>query len=113
MEGEIVGYSCASQIHKRSAYRHAAELTVCVRKGFERRGIGRRLCEPLVQHLKAEGCHVRVAAISLPNEGSVGLHERLGFNKMAHVSQVGRKFRPWVDVGHGQRGFEGHGVRQE
>ncbi|WP_370662829.1 MULTISPECIES: N-acetyltransferase family protein [Massilia] len=36
----------------------------------------------------------------LPNEGSIALHERLGFRKAAHFSEVGMKFRCWIDVGY-------------
>lgn len=103
IDGEVVGYSYASPFHQRSAYRHTAELTVYVRPGFERRGVGRRLYEPLIRHLQAHGCHVMLAAIALPNAGSVGLHEMLGFSKVAHFSEVGRKLGRWVDVGYWQR----------
>lgn len=102
-DGSIVGYSYASKFHPRAAYRHTAELTVYVRKGFERRGIGRMLYEPLIQHLRAAGCHAMLAAISLPNEGSVRLHEALGFTKVAHFSEVGHKLGQWIDVGYWQK----------
>ena len=36
----------------------------------------------------------------LPNEGSIALHERLGFRKAAHFSEVGMEFRRWIDVGY-------------
>ena len=103
IDGVIVGYSYASQFHQRAAYRHTAELTVYLRKGFGRRGLGRQLYAPLMAHLQAHGCHAMLAAIALPNDGSVGLHEALGFSKVAHFSQVGHKFGEWVDVGYWQK----------
>lgn len=103
VDGVIAGYSYASKFHQRAAYRHTAELTVYLRPGFERRGLGRQLYEPLIQHLQAQGCHAMLAAIALPNEGSVGLHEALGFSKVGHFSQVGHKLGQWVDVGYWQR----------
>lgn len=103
MDGFVVGYSYAAKFHQRSAYRHTAELTVYVREGFERRGIGRQLYEVLIRHLQTQDCHVMLAAIALPNDGSVGLHEMLGFSKVAHFSEVGHKFGQWVDVGYWQR----------
>ena len=103
IDGAVAGYSYASKFHPRSAYRHTAELTVYLRHGFERRGLGRQLYQPLIDHLQAQGCHAMIAIIALPNEGSVGLHEALGFSKVAHFSQVGRKFGQWVDVGYWQR----------
>ena len=41
-----------------------------------------------------------IGGIAQPNEASVALHERLGFEKIAHFKQVGRKFDRWVDVGY-------------
>lgn len=103
IDGVIAGYSYASRFHQRAAYRHTAELTVYLRKGFERRGIGRQLYAPLMTHLEAHGCHAMLGVIALPNEGSVRLHEALGFSKVGHFPQVGKKFGQWVDVGYWQR----------
>jgi len=103
IEGQIVGYSYASQFHQRAAFRHTVESTVYVRHGFERRGIGQALYQPLLQQLSRQGCHVALAAIALPNEGSAGLHEAQGFTKVGHLSQVGRKFGQWIDVGYWEK----------
>jgi phosphinothricin acetyltransferase len=103
IENVVVGYSYASKFHQRAAYRHTVELAVYLRRGFERRGIGRALYEGLIKHLEASDCHAMLAAIALPNAGSVGLHEALGFSKVAHFSRVGHKFGRWIDVGYWQR----------
>jgi L-amino acid N-acyltransferase YncA len=103
IDGQVIGYSYASKFHQRGAYRHTAETTVYVRKGFERRGIGKALYAPLLAHLADHGCHAVLAVIALPNVGSVGLHEALNFNKVGHLSEVGQKFNQWVDVGYWQR----------
>jgi phosphinothricin acetyltransferase len=46
--------------------------------------------------------HVVMGGIALPNPASVALHEKLGFNKVAHFSEVGFKFEKWIDVGYWQ-----------
>ena len=102
-DGQIVGYSYANKFHQRAAYRHTVESTVYVRKGFERRGIGRALYEPLIAYLSNHGCHVVLAVIALPNAGSAGLHESFNFTRVGHFTEVGRKFNQWVDVGYWQR----------
>jgi phosphinothricin acetyltransferase len=38
----------------------------------------------------------------LPNPASVALHEKLGFQKVAHFHEVGFKLNRWVDVGYWQ-----------
>jgi len=100
---QIVGYSYAAPYHARAAFRHTAEVTVYVRLGCERRGIGRALYGALLPQLQAQGCHALIAAIALPNAGSAGLHESLGFTQVGHLREVGRKLGRWVDVGHWQK----------
>lgn len=102
-EGRIVGYSYARPYHERAAYRHTVELSVYIRQGHGGRGIGRLLYTPLIDHLQATGCHALMAVISLPNAASVALHESLGFVKVGHLREVGRKFDRWLDIGHWQR----------
>ena len=41
-----------------------------------------------------------IGGIAQPNPASVALHERLGFEKVAHFKQVGRKFDRWIDMGY-------------
>jgi phosphinothricin acetyltransferase len=98
--GEITAYAYAHQWHDRPAYRLSAEDTVYVRHGFERRGIGRTLLGMVVEGLKKQGVHVVMAVIAVPNEGSIALHESLGFKKAGHFSQIGWKMGRWRDVGY-------------
>ena len=41
-----------------------------------------------------------IGGIALPNEASVGLHEKLGFRKAGQFTEVGLKFGCWIDVGY-------------
>ena len=99
-EGRVAGYAYASQWKARSAYRFSVEVTVYVHPGCPRLGIGRRLYEELLSALKPRGIHAAFGVIALPNEASVTLHERFGFAKVAHLSEVGFKFGRWIDVGY-------------
>jgi phosphinothricin acetyltransferase len=108
LDGKVVGYSYARKFHERAAYRFTAEATVYVKDGLARRGIGKSLYEKLLSELFSRGCHVVIGAITLPNQGSVGLHESLGFTKVGHLSEVGRKFDRWIDVGYWQKKLASH-----
>jgi phosphinothricin acetyltransferase len=100
--GEVVGYAYASKWKERAAYRHTAEATVYVRDGLSRRGYGQALYGALLPRLFQLGCHAVAGCIALPNEPSVNLHERIGFRKVAHFPEVGRKFGSWIDIGYWQ-----------
>ncbi|MDR0998167.1 MAG: GNAT family N-acetyltransferase [Treponema sp.] len=99
-DGEIAAYAYAHMWHERTAYRHSVEDTVYVKQGFQRRGIGRTLLGMVVGELKKQGVHAVMAVIAIPNEGSAALHESLGFKKVGHFSEIGRKMGRWRDVGY-------------
>ena len=56
----------------------------------------------MIALLQKQGLHSLLAGIALPNPGSVALHEKLGFSKVAHCSQIGFKQGRWIDVGRWQ-----------
>jgi phosphinothricin acetyltransferase len=62
------------------------------------RGIGTRLYEGLFEALLSEDIHRIVAGVSLPNPGSIALHQRFGFRPVGVFSSVGRKFDRYWDV---------------
>lgn len=99
----IVGYAYAMKWRMRSAYRFSVEITVYVAPDAARRGIGTALYARLFAALTGQGVHVVIGGIALPNDASVGLHERFGMRKVAHFEEVGHKFGRWVDVGYWQR----------
>jgi L-amino acid N-acyltransferase YncA len=106
-EGTVAGYAYAARWKERAAYRRTAESTVYVRDGQSRKGVGGALYESLLASLAAQGCHVVLGCIAIPNDASVALHERFGFQKVAHFSEVGFKHGRWLDVGYWQKRLEG------
>lgn len=98
--GKVVGYAYATKWRVRPAYRYSVESTVYVDRAFIGQGIGRALYEVLLDELRRLGLHLVIGGIALPNEGSIGLHEKVGFQKVAHFAEVGMKFGRWIDVGY-------------
>jgi phosphinothricin acetyltransferase len=98
--GRVVGYAYATRWRVRPAYRYSVESTVYVDKAYGGQGMGRALYAALLDALRQRDLHLVIGGIALPNEASVGLHENLGFHKVAHFSEVGMKFGRWVDVGY-------------
>jgi len=102
IDGSLAGYAYATRWRERSAYRFTAESTIYLGDGFLGLGIGVKLFSVLLEQVRAAGMHQVMAVITLPNPASVGLHEKLGYVKVAHFSQVGYKFEHWLDVGYWQ-----------
>ena len=97
---KILGYAYASAWKKRRAYQNTVESSIYMNPEFTSMGIGYHLYLNLINKLRKTGVHSVIAGISLPNVTSVRLHEKIGFHKVAHFREVGRKFDKWVDVGY-------------
>jgi L-amino acid N-acyltransferase YncA len=100
VDGKLLGYSYASKWRARTAYRHSVETTVYVDKDAKSKGIGSALYAELIGRLRRQGLHALMAGIALPNDASQRLHEKFGFKKVAHLSEIGWKLGRWVDVGY-------------
>lgn len=100
VDGEIIGYACATPWKSRSAYRHSVESTIYLAPEFTGRGIGSELYRALIDELRTRTYHCAIGGIALPNAASIALHERLGFEKIGLFREVGWKLGRWVDVGY-------------
>jgi L-amino acid N-acyltransferase YncA len=98
-EEVVVGYAYATPFNERPAYRWSAGVSVYVADGTRGRGVGRALYGALFDRLRARGFRMACAGITLPNEASVGLHERLGFRQVGINPEIGWKNGAWRDVG--------------
>jgi len=103
IDGRIAGYAYATRWRVRPAYRTSVESTIYLDPAFAGRGLGRLLYGALLDELRQRDVHMVIGGIALPNENSVALHEKLGFRKVAHFSEVGMKFGRWTDVGYWER----------
>lgn len=108
---QVAGYAYAARHSERSAYRWSVNTSVYVDARFHRRGVGRGLYLSLFAILRAQGYVNAYAGITLPNPGSVGLHEAMGFEKVGVYRNVGFKFGAWHDVGWWQLALKEHEKR--
>jgi len=98
-DGVVAGYAYATRHRARAAYQWSVDTSVYVHPDFRRRGIGQGLYRSLIQILKAQGYFRAYVGIALPNPGSVGLHESVGFQAIGVYRNVGYKLGSWHDVG--------------
>lgn len=97
-EGEVVGYAYGCRLQQRPAYRWAAEVSVYLAGDRRGHGLGRELYEALFERLRAQRFRVLFAGITMPNDASVSLHERLGFARVGISPRIGWKQGRWHDV---------------
>ncbi len=99
----VMGFACASRFRERPAYRFAVETSIYVAGDLQRNGVGRMLYDALIDTLEFQGFTQAIAAIALPNDASIKLHEAMGFFRAGIYREIGFKHGQWRDVGLWQR----------
>ncbi len=102
-DGEVIGFGSLSFYRDRPGYRTSVEDSVYVAEGHQGKGVGGELLAALVDAARTRGFHAIFARIVGPQEASVALHERHGFELVGVERQVARKFGRWHDVALMQR----------
>lgn len=97
--GQIHGYAYAGKYREKPAYRWSTETTIYVRNGSRGKGVGRLLYGSLLRILSAQNYRRAFAGIALPNEGSIALHEAVGFRHIGTNPEAGFKLGHWRDLG--------------
>jgi phosphinothricin acetyltransferase len=98
-QGRVNGYVYASRHRERAAYQWAVDVSAYVRADARGQGVGKRLYTVLLHELATLGYCQAFAGITLPNAGSVALHESMGFTPLGVFRDVGHKLGRWHDVG--------------
>jgi len=94
----VAGFSSFGDFRAFPNYRHTVEHSVHVRSDMRGRGVGAALVEALFPYALALQKHVMVGGIDAENAVSLRMHERLGFERVAYMPEVGHKFGRWLDL---------------
>jgi phosphinothricin acetyltransferase len=94
----VIGYATSSRFRPKPGYDTSVETSVYLAPEAVGRGAGTKLYQKLFQSIEGEDVHRAYAGIALPNPGSIALHERFGFKRVALFTEQGRKFGRYWDV---------------
>jgi phosphinothricin acetyltransferase len=96
--GRVVGWGALGPF--RAAYAAAGTLedSIYVHHDVHRQRIGSQLLGALIEVARHLGLHSLLANISADQTPSVRLHEKFGFQKVAHLRDVGQKFNQRFDA---------------
>lgn len=103
---ELCGYCILARYKKREAYDGTAELTIYLKPGCESRGIGSYAASRLEKIAAENKFHSLLAVICRENTASVRLFSKLGYEKCAHLKEVGSKFGRLLDIVYYQKILE-------
>lgn len=110
-DGAVAGFSSFGEFRGAwHGYRYSVEHSVHVRRDCRGQGLGGQLITALFAPALAMGKHVMIGGIDAGNAASLRLHERLGFERVAHFREVGHKFGRWLDLVFVQRFLDAPGA---
>lgn len=97
--GQLMGFATYGRFREQPAFKYTVEHSVYLHPDFRGRGVGKALMKELIERARQQNYHVIIGAIDLENEGSIYLHQKLGFTHSGTIQQAGFKFGRWLDLG--------------
>ena len=86
--GQLLGWLSFSSFYGRPAYARSAEISIYLAASARGQGLGRYLLEQAIAAAPTLGLDNLLGFIFAHNEASVGLFERLGFQRWGHLPRV-------------------------
>jgi L-amino acid N-acyltransferase YncA len=96
--GEVVGWAAVTPVSDRCVYGGVVENSVYVAEDARGQGVGLRLLEELIASTEAAGIWTIQTGIFPENEGSIRLHEGVGFEVVGRRKRLGKLHGQWRDV---------------
>lgn len=97
--GRLMGFATYGRFREQPAFKYTIEHSIYLHKDFRGKGIAKALMTRLESKATQQNYHVMIGAIDLENEGSISLHEKLGFAHSGTINRAGFKFGRWLDLG--------------
>jgi len=94
----IIGFATYGQFRGGVGYAHTMEHTVQLHPDHFGGGAGRAIMQHTLKHARLQGAHSMFAGVSSGNPAGVTFHERLGFQRITTLHEVGFKFEQWLDL---------------
>lgn len=98
-QDQILGFAYCNWFKPRPAYRYSAEDSIYIAPSAIGQGLGTALLTELCARAELAGIRTLIAVIGdSENQGSVRLHQRLGFKTVGTLHGCGWKFERWLDA---------------
>jgi phosphinothricin acetyltransferase len=98
LDGDVIGYAMTGTFRPKGAYDPTVETTIYLDASRVGAGLGTELYAACLAEAARRGFHLGVAGITMPNERSLALHRKLGFEHVGVFREVGHKLGEWRDV---------------
>ena len=96
--GQLLGFASWGAFRDYPANKYTVEHSIYIHQNYRRQGLAKRLMQVLIERAKEADVHVMVGCIDANNQGSIALHQQMGFQHVGTMPQIGFKFGDWLDV---------------
>lgn len=96
--GTLLAFGSFGTFRAWPAYKYSVEHSVYVHADHRGLGLGRAVMQALIGAARQRDVHAMIGGIDASNTGSIALHQRLGFQHVGTLPQVGFKFGRWLDL---------------
>lgn len=97
-DGRVVAWGSLSRWSERGAYAATVEVSTYVAEDQRGLGLGPEMTRRLIALGETAGVHAFIAQISADNAASLSMTDKLGFDQVGHLREVGYKFGRVLDV---------------
>ena len=97
-EQAVAGFGSFGDFRPWPGYRFTVEGTVHIDASLRGRGVGTQLLKELIVRARAAGKHTMIAGVDSENTTSLDFLEHFGFERVAHLREVGFKFDRFLDL---------------
>jgi L-amino acid N-acyltransferase YncA len=87
---EIFGWAALSPVSNRCVYSGVAEISVYVKKKYQKQGVGNTLLAAIINASELDGIWTLEAGIFPENTKSINLHKKYGFREIGRKMKLGK-----------------------
>ncbi|MTK63941.1 MAG: N-acetyltransferase [Methanobacterium sp.] len=95
---KVIGFATFGPFREWPAYKYTIEHSIYVHKDYRNQGIATKLMKEIIKIADKREYATLVAGIDAANEGSIKVHEKIGFKYSGTVTKAGFKFGKWLDL---------------
>lgn len=98
-EDKVIGYCYLTRYRERYAYRYTLEDSIYIDPAAQRQGVGKALLRHVIDWAETHGYRQLIAMVGdSNNQGSLKVHQQVGFREIGTLKDVGFKHGRWLDT---------------
>lgn len=98
-EDKVIGYCYLSRYRERYAYRYTLEDSIYIDPTAQRQGAGKALLRHIIDWAETHSYRQMIAIVGdSNNQGSLKLHQQVGFTEIGTLKNIGFKHGLWLDT---------------